>query len=114
MGVRTVSDVARHHMVEPVSLWPNNVRLALPAVKLVFREQSTSARVAVSAAIERLKARGETVLSVSEIVAEVLEETDEWSHATLSKTLRRELTDPYYRMKKLPIERAGYGKYRIL
>lgn len=40
-------------LVEPVRLWPNNVRLELPPSNLVFHDDSHTARTAVAAAIER-------------------------------------------------------------
>ncbi len=94
-------------------LWANNVRLVLTPVKLQFREVQGSCRDEIAAAIERLRARGVSVVSVRDITNEVHEVAPGWSLETIGAAVRRDARGAGDWAQPLPLERVGFAKYRI-
>jgi len=100
--------------VELLSLLANNVLLVLPSRYLAFRDRATSARSEIEAALGRMKARGVREFTVGEMLEEVQLAGSEISRGSVRRALWREVEHEVDRLVRLPVERSGYGKYRIV
>ena len=99
--------------MELISLWANNVRLALAPFKLPFRETRGSCREEIADAIERLRARGVQEVTVRDITNEVHAVAPEWSLETIGAAIRRDARGAGGWVSPLPLERCGFARYRI-